>query len=313
MAFKRQSVEEMQAKMEQLTAKGGSSKDDPSEWKLQIPKEGKASAIIRFLPPGEESRYNTPFIVHYQHGFKDKKTGKWLIEGCPTTIGQECPICKENSDHWNAGRQDIARHQKRKKSFWANVLVVKDPQNPDNNGKVFKYRFGQKIFDKIQAKMNPQDDLGIAKPMDVTCPFEGANFALRAKLIKDGNNTYPNYDDSEFLAESSLGSDDEIEAIANQLHDLQALIDPESFKSEAELQKAYTMVKGGSGKSAVDVATDDLDDLESELDGYEKSTAKNSSSDDELDDLLGDSEPVNKKPSGDSSRSELDDLDDLLS
>lgn len=315
MAFKRQSVEEMQAKMESLTAKGGgTNKDDPTEWKLNIPKDSKASAILRFLPPAEESRYNTPFVVHYQHGFKDKKTGKWLIEGCPTTIGKECPVCVANSEYWNNGQQDVARHQKRKKSFWSNVLVIKDPQNPDNEGKVFKYRFGQKIFDRIQSKMNPQDDLGVATPIDVTCPFEGANFVLRAKLIKDGGDAYPNYDESEFMTQAAIGDDSKIEAIAGELHDLQAIIDPEQFKSEAELQKAYNAVKGGSQKTAEQAAASGLDDLEDELDGYEKK--QKGSSEDELDDLLGDDEPVNSKTKTDApktSQDELDELDDLLS
>lgn len=337
MGFKRQNIEDLQKQMEEMSKNGGGSnrEDDPTEWKPTYNKEKKANAIIRFLPPGENSRHVTPFIVSYQHGFKDKRTQKWFIHNCPTTISGECPVCDANKEIWASGDEDLARHQKRKKSFWANIVVIKDPQNPDAEGKVFKYRFGQKIFDKIQGKMKPQDDLGVSTPVDVTDPWEGANFVLRVKIVKESNgNTYPNYDESEFQPASAIGNDARIDEIAGQLHDLQSIIDPDQFMDYDKLSKEYNAVKGGKpGRNATQRASEDLDDLESELSEAEKksgkpsqTTEKSSQSSgsiddfDELDDLLGDDEAVNKKSSeppfdmddSKSSTDEFDELDDLL-
>lgn len=337
MGFKRQNIEELQKQMTEMSKNGAGSnrEDDPTEWKPTYNKEQKASAIIRFLPPGEDSRNVTPFIVAYQHGFEDKKTKKWFIHNCPTTVGNDCPVCNANREFWAAGDENTARHQKRKKSFWANILVVKDPANPDANGKIFKYRFGQKIFDKIQSKMTPDDELGVTEPVDVTDPWSGANFVLRAKIVKESNGqTYPNYDECEFQPPSAIGSDDRIGEVASQLHDIQAIIDPDQFESYEKLEKEYNAVKGGSkARNASQRASEDLDDLEDELSKAEKSSGKPSQNTeskakkdddfDELDDLLGDDDAVNESSdndimdSGDDSVSsgetdEFDELDDLL-
>lgn len=327
MGFKRQNIEDLQKQMTEMSKNGAGSnrEDDPTEWKLTY-KQNKASAIVRFLPPVENSRHVTPFIVTYQHGFEDKRTKKWFIHNCPTTIGGECPVCDANKEFWAAGDEDTARHQKRKKSFWANVLVIKDPANPDANGKVFKYRFGQKIFDKLQSKMTPDDELGVTEAIDVTDPWAGCNFVLRAKIVKESNGaTYPNYDESEFQPASAIGDDARIDEIAEQIHDIQALIDPDQFEAFEKLQKEYTSVKGGSkARNASQRASEDLDDLEKELSDAEKSSGKpsqettqtksNDDDFDELDSLLGGDDAINESIDDDdsSSKDEFDELDDLL-
>jgi hypothetical protein len=244
-----------QSKMGSLTEKlikqveklnDGGSKDDNRFWKPVMDKSGVGSAVIRFLPAPEGCEL--PWAQVWSHAFQG--TGGWLIDNCLTTLGQQCPVCEKNRILWNSGSErdkEEARKQKRKLSYYANIYVVRDPANPDNEGKVFLYKFGKKIYDKILAAMQPEfDDEQPINPFDF---WTGANFKL--KLVKkDG---YWNYDKSEFASPSPLldGDDDELERIYKSLNNLNDFTDPKEFKSYDELKKRldYTLGLRGVPKS----------------------------------------------------------------
>ena len=216
--FKRRSPADLTAKLTELT--GSKDFSDANEWKLTTDKSSNGSAVIRFLPAqGDE---DTPYVKIFNHGFQVK--GKWMVENCPTTLSDDCPICKANGELWNSGVDDdkeIARKRKRKLSYWANIVVIKDEAKPDNQGKVFKYRFGQKIMDKIVAASAADEDLGTAG-MDVTCVFDGANFSLKSKKVSG----FANYDDSKFGPAKELfaGDEDKLADAWEKMHDLKAAI-----------------------------------------------------------------------------------------
>lgn len=244
-----------QSKMGSLTEKlikqveklnDGGSKDDDRFWKPVMDKSGVGSAVIRFLPAAEGCEL--PWAQVWSHAFQG--TGGWLIDNCLTTLGQQCPVCEKNRVLWNSGSdrdKEEARKQKRKLSYYANIYVVRDPANPDNEGKVFLYKFGKKIYDKILAAMQPEfEDETPINPFDF---WTGANFKL--KLVKkDG---YWNYDKSEFAAPSAFldGDDDELERIYKSLSNLNDFTDPKEFKSYEDLKKRldYTLGLRGAPKS----------------------------------------------------------------
>lgn len=224
----------------------GGSKDDDRFWKPVMDKSGVGSAVIRFLPAAEGCEL--PWAQVWSHAFQG--TGGWLIDNCLTTLGQQCPVCEKNRVLWNSGSdrdKEEARKQKRKLSYYANIYVVRDPANPDNEGKVFLYKFGKKIYDKILAAMQPEfEDETPINPFDF---WTGANFKL--KLVKkDG---YWNYDKSEFAAPSAFldGDDDELERIYKSLSNLNDFTDPKEFKSYEDLKKRldYTLGLRGAPKS----------------------------------------------------------------
>lgn len=208
-------------------------------WKPTPDKAGNGYAVIRFLPSpaGEDD----PFVRVWMHSFQGP-TGSWYIEKCLSTIGQNDPVNEHNTKLWNSGLdsdKEVARKQKRKLHFYSNIYVVKDPGNPENEGKVFLYRYGKKIFDKLNSAMNPEfDDETPIDPFDL---WAGANFRLKFRKGEYG----PDYSDSAFLEAGPLFKKDaDMEAIFNQEHSLQALIDPKSFKSYDELTKRLNRVLG---------------------------------------------------------------------
>lgn len=215
---------------------------DERYWNLTVDKNGNGSAVIRFLPPPEGE--DVPFVRLWSHSFKGP-TGQWYIENSLTTIGQQDEISQLNAKLWNSGSEsdkDIARKQKRKLHYISNILVVKDSACPENEGKVFLFKYGQKIFDKINSAMNPEfDDQDAMNPFDM---WEGANFRLRAKN-KDG---FRNYDDSVFDSPSALlgGDDEALEKVYNNLYSLQEEIAPNKFKTPAELEARLRAVLGGN-------------------------------------------------------------------
>lgn len=223
----------------------GSYSENLNEFKLETDKAGNGRAILRFLPApaGEEA----PFVRLYNHGFQ--VNNKWLIENCPTTLGEQCFICSKNSELWNSGIEsdkNIARDRKRKLSYYANVYVVSNPANPEVEGTVKIFRFGQKIFDKLVAAMKPEfDGDPVISPFDF---WEGANFRLISKTITTSINgkerKMPSYDDSKFESKSEFlgGDDDRLEEVYNQLHSLQEIIAPTKFKSYEELEKRFNAV-----------------------------------------------------------------------
>lgn len=220
----------------------GSKKSDDRFWKPQVDKSGNGFAIIRFLPESEGCEL--PWAQVWSHAFQGP--GGWLIENCPTTKGEKCPVCAANTALWNSGTEadkDVARKQKRKLSYYSNIYVVKDPLNPENEGKVFLYKFGKRIFDKLMAKMQPDEN--DYDPQPAFNPFDlwkGADFKLKIKQVAG----YWNYDDSVFTAPGTLGNydDERLEEVYNSMHDLASFTSDDQFKSYDELDSRLKAVLG---------------------------------------------------------------------
>ena len=225
------------------TVPQGSSEDDRF-WKPDVDKAGNGYAIIRFLraPAGEDM----PFVRIWDHGFQGP--GGWYIEKSLTTLNKPDPVSEMNTKLWNSGvesNKEIVRKQKRRLSYYSNILVINDPTRPENNGKVFLFKYGKKIWDKINEAMHPQfaDEKAI-NPFDF---WDGANFKLKIRQVEG----YRNYDKSEFESSSPISQDDsEIEAIWSKEHSLQELIDPKHFKSYEELKMRLEKALGVAGDSA---------------------------------------------------------------
>ena len=216
---------------------------DERIWKPVMDKTGNGFAIIRFLPApkGEE----LPWVKLWNHAFQGP-TGQWYIENSLTTISQNDPVSELNTKFWNSGVEsdkEIARKQKRKLQYYSNIYVVKDSANPENEGKVFLYRFGKKIFDKIMETMQPAfEDETPVNPFDF---WEGANFKLKLRKV-DG---YWNYDKSEFETPSALfDKDDELEKLWETQYSLSEFTAPTNFKSYDELQTRLNTVLSGTTK-----------------------------------------------------------------
>jgi hypothetical protein len=191
--------------------------------------------------PGADGDDALPWVKIFSHGFQGPG-GQWLIDNCLTTLDKQCPVCEHNSTLWNSGieaNKDVVRKQKRKLNYVANVYIVSDPANRDNEGKVFLFKFGKKIFDKITEAMNPQfEDEQAINPFDL---WEGANFKLKIRKV-DG---YQNYDKSEFESPAPLKSDDEeLEKIWKSEHSLAELIGEKEFKSYDKLKERLNTVLG---------------------------------------------------------------------
>ena len=224
---------------------------DDRFWRLEGDKAGNGTATIRFLPRVEGDEL--PWVRIFSHGFQGP-TGKWYIENSLTTLGENDPVGELNTTLWNSGSEankEIARKQKRRLSFTANILIVSDPKHPENEGKVFLWKFGKKIFDKIMDKARPtfEDE----KPVNVFDFWEGANFKLRMRK-KDG---YANYDESAFMEPAPIGDDETIVNIASAQHKLSEFTDRKNFKSYDELKKKLNEVLSGdsfASKSAAEIA-----------------------------------------------------------
>ena len=233
----RTSIEDLSKKIEDM-GKKESYKDD-RYWRPELDKASNGFAVIRFLPAtGEEE---IPWVKMYSHGFKGP--GGWYIENSRTTLGEKDPVSEMNSKLWNSGIEsdkDIARVRKRRLNYISNILVVSDPANPQNEGKVFLYKFGKKIFEKIQEAMQPEfDDETPVNPFDF---WEGANFKLKVRKVSG----FVNYDKSEFDSPSALmdGDDEQLEKIWNQQYSLTEIVDPKNFKSYEELKEKMNRVIG---------------------------------------------------------------------
>lgn len=192
--------------------------------------EGNASVVIRFLPQQDPDK--VPFVSYYKHIFKGDD-GKWLVTDlCATTLGQNCEICQKNSKLFQSGiaeNQNIARSRKRKKEYAANILVIKDPKSPEKEGKVFVFKFGATIYEKIKSALNPKyEDEEVLNPFDL---WEGADFYLRIR--RDSIKKQITYEDSKFGKQSALfdGDESKLEALLEQCHDLGKYINPENVKS----------------------------------------------------------------------------------
>lgn len=229
---------------------------DDRFWKPTVDKAGNGYAVIRFLPApaGEE----LPWVRFWDHGFQGPG-GLWYIENSLTSINQQDPVSEMNSVLWNTGREEdkqIARDRKRRLHYVANIQVVTDPSNPTNDGKVFLYKFGKKIFDKIMDVMQPQfADENPVNPFDF---WEGANFKLKIQQVAG----YRNYDKSEFANPSAISSNDaQIEAVYNTLYSLKDFVDPKNYKSYDELKARLNKVLGETAvrTTAESISLDETD------------------------------------------------------
>ena len=226
--------------VEKLNTNGGS---DERLWKLDVDKSGNGYAVIRFLPAPDGE--DLPFVKLYSHAFQGP--GGWYIENSLTTLGQKDPVSEFNTQLWNNGTdagKETARKQKRKLTYISNIYVVKDPANPENEGKVFLYKYGKKIFDKLTAAMQPEfEDEEAIDPFDF---WQGANFKLKAKNVAG----FRNYDSSEFAAVSPLLDDDDaLEALWKKENSLQEFVAADQFKSYDELKTRLGYVLGNKTAS----------------------------------------------------------------
>lgn len=228
---------------------------DDRLWKPEVDKSGNGFAVVRFLPAPEGEE--VPWAKIYTHAFQG--TGGWFIDNCLTSVGQQCPVCESNRELWNSGsksNQEIVRQRKRKLSYYSNIYVVGDRNHPENEGKVFLFKYGKKIFDKISASMQPEfDDETPIDPFDF---WGGANFKVKITK-KDG---YWNYDKSEFDSPTTLGDfDDEVlETIWKKTHSLQEFVNPENFKSYEQLGTRLNSVLGKKSQPKQDESFSDEDD-----------------------------------------------------
>ena len=234
-------LKDLSKQVEKLSEKP--SYEDERIWKCERDKTGNGYAVIRFLPAptGED----VPWVRLWTHGFKGP--GGWYIENSLTTpraghpSGTDDPVSKANTVLWNSGIEsdkNIARDRKRKLSYYSNILVLEDSANAENEGKVFLFRYGKKIFEKIESVMNPE--FKDEEPMNPFDFWSGANFKLKIRQV-DG---YANYDKSEFASPSQLydGEDAKLESVWKQQHSLQGVLASENFKSYQELEARFNTV-----------------------------------------------------------------------
>ena len=219
---------------------------DDRFWRATPDKSGNGYAVIRFLPAPKQEEL--PFIKLYSHAFQGKNG--WFIENCLTTSGAKCPVCELNNELWNSGIEsdkNIARERKRKLSYISNILVIKDESNPQNEGKVFLFKYGIKIFDKIKEAMYPEfKDESAMDPFNF---WAGADFKLKIRKVAG----YTNYDKSEFSPASPLlgGDDAKLEAIWNKQYPLNEFVSPKNFKDYATLKTRLYEILGDDVRSGV--------------------------------------------------------------
>jgi len=251
------SLDKLRAAMETASPAQGEKKsfNDDTMWKPELDKSGNGYAVVRFLPTPEGEEM--PWVSYWDHGFQGP--GGWYIEKSLTTLNKKDPVSEYNTTLWNTGieaNKESARKQKRRLHYVSNVYVVSDPKNPDNEGRVFKYRFGKKIFEQLKEAISPAfEDESAINPFDMT---EGANFKIKIRKV-DG---YWNYDKSEFDSPSPLGDEVMINSTFSQVHSLSEVISPDEFKSYDELKEKLDRVLGLSGAVSGSTAESIAEDQE---------------------------------------------------
>ena len=271
-------ISELTAQADKINKKSESYKDDRF-WRPELDKSSNGFAVIRFLPaPNEE---DLPWARLFSHGFQGP--GGWYIENSRTTLGDKDPVSEMNTKLWNSGLEsdkEIARKRKRRLNYISNILVVSDPANPENEGKVFLYKYGKKIFDKINEAMQPEfADEEAINPFDF---WNGANFKLKVRKVAG----FINYDKSEFDSQSELfdGDDTKLEELWKTQYSLSEFTDPSNFKSYDELKsRLHTVI--GDDIRAVETAvktTAESEDLDDKSDNSETSSSDNSGDEDAL-------------------------------
>lgn len=226
-------------KMKDQNSGSGNFKDERI-YQPEFKDDGTAKAVIRFL---EAPDVDLPIVKTYSHYFRG--VGGWYVDLCPTTIGGECPVCEDNTKHWNAGKEDFVRKRRSSRTlhYYANILVVEDKKNPENEGKVFLYKFGKKIYEKFEDAMNE----GFV-PWDEDA---GCNFNLKIKKVKVGKDTMPNYDGAHFIeSETALSEYGDVEKINSSLYNLAEFCDKSKFKSYADLTEKLNKALGATNTPA---------------------------------------------------------------
>ena len=246
----RNSLEKLTKAIQDTTQPAESgSKEDTRFWQPEVDKAGNGMAIIRFLPgssiDGDDA---LPWVRVFNHGFQGP--GGWYIENSLTTLGQKDPVSEYNSTLWNSGieaNKEIARKQKRRLTYVSNILVISDPKHPENEGQIKLYKYGKKIFDKINETMNPE--FPDEKPVNPFDFWEGANFKLKIRQVEG----YRNYDKSEFESPAPLfdGDDDKLEALWKKEYSLKEFLEPKHFKSYEVLKAKLDKVLGFDGESPI--------------------------------------------------------------
>jgi len=270
--------EKLSQEVEKISSSTGNT--DDRLWKPEVDKAGNGYAIIRFLPVKEDG--SLPWAKMYTHAFQGR--GGWYIENCLSTINKPDPVMELNRQLWNTGREsdkEIARKQKRKLSYYSNIYVVKDPAHPENEGKVFLYKYGKKIHDKILEAMQPAfaDEVAV-NPFDL---WTGADFKLKIRNV-DG---YWNYDKSEFSDSATLGNfdDDQLEKIYNKIYDLAEFSADSNFKTYEELQKRLNIVVNTAPAPKIDRETYESEEDEAIMETPQTVTSRSVVADDEDDTL----------------------------
>jgi hypothetical protein len=256
------------------------SKDDTRMWQPSVDKSGNGMAVVRFLPaPAVDGDEGLPWIRVFSHGFQGP--GGWYIDNCLTTLNEKCPVCEHNNTLWNSGieaNKDVARKQKRKLSYIANILVISDPSNPENEGQVKLFKFGKKIFDKITEAMNPEfADETPVNPFDM---WEGANFKLKIRNVEG----YRNYDKSEFADKSALleGDDAKLEDLWKKQFSLKEFTEKKQFKPYDQLKSRLDKVLGFEG-AVSSIKAEDVELRSFTEDEMKVIGSKATSSDEDLD------------------------------
>ena len=254
------SLDKLRAAMESASGPAQGEKksyNDDTMWKPELDKTGNGFAVVRFLPTPEGEEM--PWVSYFDHGFQCP--GGWYIEKSLTTLNKQDPVSEYNSQLWNTGieaNKEIARKQKRRLHYMSNVYVVSDPKNPDNEGKVFKYRYGKKIFEALKEAISPAfEDEKAINPFDLR--GEGANFKIKIRKV-DG---YWNYDKSEFSDSAPLFEDeDKLNEVVASMHSLSDVISPSEFKTYDELKEKFNRVLGLTGATATSTAESVAEDME---------------------------------------------------
>ena len=252
------SLDKLRAAMETASPSDGAKKSysDDTMWKPELDKTGNGYAVVRFLPTPEGEEM--PWVSYFDHGFQGP--GGWYIEKSLTTLNKQDPVSEYNTQLWNTGieaNKEIARKQKRRLHYVSNVYVVSDPKNPDNEGKVFKYRFGKKIFEALKEAISPAfEDEKAINPFDLR--DEGANFKIKIRKV-DG---YWNYDKSEFDTVAPLFDDEaKLNSIFSQVHSLSDVIAPSEFKTYEELKEKLERVLGSASTSTAESVSQDMEEV----------------------------------------------------
>lgn len=257
-ALKKNSSLEKLTKAIEASGKQVYAKDDERFWQPDVDKAQNGYAVVRLLDaPEKDGDDAMPWVQLFNHGFQGP--GGWYIENCPTTMNGKCPACEHNSRLWNSGietNKDIVRNQKRRLTYITNVLVITDAKRPENEGKVFLWKFGKKIFDKINEKLQPQfEDEVSMNPFDF---WKGANLKIKIRSVEG----YRNYDKSEFDTITPIaGTDKEIEALWKSAYSLREFVAPDQFKSYDELKAKLDKTLGAGGAAAASAKPIDMNDV----------------------------------------------------